>query len=100
MFIKISILGWVRKVYVPLEIIRTVKTPLGCTFVARLLLLLFGLFCIFVLPILLTYENLPTRYKDLNFLGGIFHYAGIVIVVIAVCGLLQFLFRTWRHMSQ
>ena len=97
MFMRIRILVGRWTVYIPLEIIRKIKTPLGCTFVARLLLLVFGLFCIVAPRALLAYENLPTRYKDLSFLGGIFYYMGIVVVIIAVCSLLQVLFRAWRN---
>ena len=56
-----------------------------------------GLFCLVVPRAWLTYENLPPRYKDLSYLGGILYYMGIVVVIIAICGLLQILFRHRRN---
>src|SRR5512139_2706049 len=96
-FMRIWLFVWRWALYVPLAIIRSIRTPLGCTVVARLLLLLFGVFCLVVPRPWLAYENLPTRYKDLSFLGGIFYYLGFLVVFIAVCGLLQCLFRAWKN---
>jgi hypothetical protein len=97
MRIRVQILFWHWEFFIPEDVIRSVKTPLGCTFIARLSLLLLGLFCIFVPPVLLTYENLPNRYKDLNSLGRIFPFVGIVLVAIAALGLLQVLIHAWKR---
>jgi hypothetical protein len=85
-----------NRVHIPIAIIRKIKTPLGCTLVARMFLLLFGLFCIFIPRVLLTYEILPARYKALSFLGGILYYTGIIVVIIAVNGVLRIVFQAWK----
>jgi hypothetical protein len=76
--------------------LQKIRLPLGCTLIAHLLLVIFGLFCLFVPRALLTYENLPVRYKDLAFLGQIFYYTGIVLVAIAILDLLRILIRLFK----
>lgn len=77
--------------------LRSIKTPLACTVFAHLIVVALGLFCVLVARVLLTFENLPTRYKDLAFLGQVLYYVGFVIVVLALGDLLRILFRLWKN---
>ncbi len=90
MYVKIQILFWRWTLYIPLKVARSIRTPLGCTIAARLLLLLLGIFCVYVPPVWLANENLQAKYKggEATYIGLILHYIGLVMVVIALLSLL------------
>lgn len=77
--------------------LRKIKTSAGCTVIAHFLLILISLFCIFIPRALLTVENLPVRCKPLSFLGQVFSYIGVFLILLTVVDLLRIMLRAWHH---
>ena len=59
-------------------------------------LIVFGLFCIIVPRALLTKDNLPFRYKDMDVLGTVFFYVGVILLFISFLIIISIFFRAWR----
>jgi hypothetical protein len=100
MFIHVRLLFWQWRLYIPLSVGRGVRTPLGCTVIARLMLLALGIFCIDVPQRWLTSENLPSHASPVLLVIAL-HYVGIIMVIIALISLLLMLVKVilviaWR----
>ncbi|MEP7286171.1 MAG: hypothetical protein ABI947_10435 [Chloroflexota bacterium] len=69
------------------------KTPIGCTVVARIALMLLGV--LFFFTPRFAYTHGPPTNPDT--LITVIFYLGIVIIVIAIVGLIQAFFQVWKN---
>ena len=93
MYIRFTILFWQWTIYLPAKAVRSVKTPIGCTIVARIVLLLLGILFFFTPRI--AYTNGPPANPDM--LTTVIYYLGIIIIVIAIFGLIQAFSQVWKN---
>lgn len=60
---------------------------------AYLILLLLGIFCVFVPQTILVAEYLPSRYSNMSRLGDVFFYLGMLLTALAIVAIIRTSYR-------